>query len=285
MQDLARVQVHLVGDLGRDLHEEPAVDVEDAFRRAGRAARVADEQRVLALERLGRRAARPTPPAISSAQSCSPSAAPSPACAKHDRRLDRVHAGEGAARRRRASGRRAPSARNASAVRSTFTPASSSRTATASGPNPLKIGTQIAPILEQAITAATVSGQHRQEDPDRVARLDARAGGAPAPGDRSAGGARRRSTSACRRPRPPRPPRARPGSLAAHRSTHWWARLTRPPPNHVAHSTPRETSRTCRYGSRNSMSRSRTTASQNQATSVDGAPDQLLVGLDPVRRA
>ena len=30
------------------------------------------------------------------------------------------------------------------------------RTATASGPNPLKIGTQIAPILEQAITAATV---------------------------------------------------------------------------------------------------------------------------------
>ena len=53
VQDLARVQVHLVGDLLRDLHEEAAVDVHDAFRPARRPARVADEQRLLRVERLG----------------------------------------------------------------------------------------------------------------------------------------------------------------------------------------------------------------------------------------
>ena len=47
---------------------------------------------------------------------------------------------------------------DASAVRSTLAPASASRAATASAPNPLKIGTQIAPSFEHAITAATVSG-------------------------------------------------------------------------------------------------------------------------------
>jgi hypothetical protein len=51
-----------------------------------------------------------------------------------------------------------PFRRKASAVRRTFTEASASRTATASVPNPLKTGTQMAPIFEHAITAATVSG-------------------------------------------------------------------------------------------------------------------------------
>ena len=45
-----------------------------------------------------------------------------------------------------------------SAVINTFVRASASRAATASGPNPLKIGTQIAPIFEQAMMAATASG-------------------------------------------------------------------------------------------------------------------------------
>ena len=40
---------------------------------------------------------------------------------------------------------------------STRQPASDSRAATASGPKPLKIGTQIAPSFEHAMTAATVS--------------------------------------------------------------------------------------------------------------------------------
>ncbi len=44
-----------------------------------------------------------------------------------------------------------------SAVSSTVAFASASRAATASGPKPLKIGTQIAPSFEHAITAATVS--------------------------------------------------------------------------------------------------------------------------------
>ena len=65
---------------------------------------------------------------------------------------------------------------NASAVSSTDTPASSSRTATASGPKPLKIGTQIAPILEQAITAATVSGIIGMKIPTASLRPDAERG-------------------------------------------------------------------------------------------------------------
>jgi hypothetical protein len=39
----------------------------------------------------------------------------------------------------------------------TFAFASERRAATASGPKPLKMGTQIAPIFEHAMTAATVS--------------------------------------------------------------------------------------------------------------------------------
>ena len=44
-----------------------------------------------------------------------------------------------------------------SAVIAMRQPASASLAATGSGPNPLKIGTQIAPIFAQPITAATVS--------------------------------------------------------------------------------------------------------------------------------
>ena len=51
----------------------------------------------------------------------------------------------------------APRLRDPSAVMRTFAPASARRAATASGPKPLKIGTQIAPIFEHAMTAATVS--------------------------------------------------------------------------------------------------------------------------------
>jgi hypothetical protein len=43
------------------------------------------------------------------------------------------------------------------AVITTWVRASASRAATASGPNPLKIGTQIAPSFAQAMIAATVS--------------------------------------------------------------------------------------------------------------------------------
>ncbi len=51
----------------------------------------------------------------------------------------------------------APLRSDASAVITIVAPASARRAATASGPNPLKIGTQIAPSFEQAMTAATVS--------------------------------------------------------------------------------------------------------------------------------
>ena len=51
VQELAGMQVGLVGDLLGDLHEEPAVDVDRSFRASGRAARVGDEQRVLGIER------------------------------------------------------------------------------------------------------------------------------------------------------------------------------------------------------------------------------------------
>ena len=54
-----RMEVHLIRDLRGDLHEEPPVDVEHALGRAGRAARVADEERMFALQRLrGKRIVR-----------------------------------------------------------------------------------------------------------------------------------------------------------------------------------------------------------------------------------
>jgi hypothetical protein len=52
----------------------------------------------------------------------------------------------------------APRRKNPSAVNSTLAPASCRRLATASAPNPLKIGTNGAPTLAQASVAATVSG-------------------------------------------------------------------------------------------------------------------------------
>ena len=66
VQDLAGVQVHLVRDLLGDLHQEPAVDVQHALRPAGRAARVADEQRMLAVERVRSRSGRAAPASSSS---------------------------------------------------------------------------------------------------------------------------------------------------------------------------------------------------------------------------
>ena len=53
MQHLARMQVDLVGHLLGDLDEEPTVDMHHALRLARRAARVADEERMLGLEGLG----------------------------------------------------------------------------------------------------------------------------------------------------------------------------------------------------------------------------------------
>jgi hypothetical protein len=52
-QDLVLPEVGLVGDLGGDLHEEPAVDEHGALRPPGGPARVRDHERVFGVELLG----------------------------------------------------------------------------------------------------------------------------------------------------------------------------------------------------------------------------------------
>ncbi len=107
----------------------------------------------------------------------------------------------------------------------------------------------------------------RQEDPDRVERRHAERGEPvrePVRASRAARGTR----PGGRRPSSPSQTIAvASGVRSAHRSTQLWARFTVPPPNHVAHSIPREVSRTRRYGSKNSRPRSRIAASQNHSTS------------------
>ena len=96
VEHLAAMQVDLVRDLRRDLHEEPAVDVEHALRTPGRPARVPDEQRMLALEGLrrqrivglGRDELRPVPLARSRAAADT---------AQHDGLADGPGAGGGGA--------------------------------------------------------------------------------------------------------------------------------------------------------------------------------------------
>ena len=130
-----------------------------------------------------------------------------------------------------------------SAVISTFVRASASRAATASGPNPLKIGTQIAPSFEQAMIAATASGIIGRKIPT-VSR-------GSTPSERSPRASRsvssRRSAYVQVRTEPSSPSPSTAGAsgvLEAHRSTHWCARFSTPPVNQVVHSTPERVSKT-----------------------------------------
>ncbi len=130
-----------------------------------------------------------------------------------------------------------------SAVNSTLAPASWSRLATASAPNPEKIGRYGAPILAQASVAATVSGAMGMKIPT--------VSPAPTPSSRRPWAARsdisRSSAYVTLRTAPSSPSHstaALPGVRSAHRSTQLCARFTVPPVNHVDQGMPSDVSRT-----------------------------------------
>ena len=131
------------------------------------------------------------------------------------------------------------------------------------------------------MTAATVSIGHRHEDARRC-RVAAR------PSERSPCASRSVSSRSSAIGDPadvavlglPDDGHRLGGPIAPRRSTHWCARLVFPPVNQVAHSTPRDVSRTCSYGVRNEIPRSRTTASQNHAMSpTDRATSSSYVSI------
>src|SRR5262245_28261525 len=153
-----------------------------------------------------------------------------------------------------------------SAVISTAAPASSSRFAIASAPNPENRGSHTAPSFEHAITATTASGVGGRKIPTASS---ARTPSADRP-CASRSEASRSSRYETRRVVPSSPSQAiavASGVRSAQRSTQLWARFTEPPPNQVDHSTPWELSRIDPYGSKNSSPRSRIAASQNHSTS------------------
>ena len=221
MEHFAGMQVDLVGHLLAHLDQEPAVHVQHALRTAGRAARVADEQRMLGVEGLrGKRLVRlclakllpvviaaDMPRGIVSRQ-------PTPdddrshtgllgrpvgdLLHRHDlplaeepvRGQEHLHAGIGQTRGHRL------------------------------GPEAAEDRHPDRADLRTRHHRRDGFRRHRQEDADRVARVARRASAGLGPADRSRRGDRRSSTAGRRRPRSPTRRRARPGMRRAHRSTH-----------------------------------------------------------------
>ena len=243
-QQIARSDVGLVRDLLGDLDEEPAVDVDGALRRAGRPARVRDEQRVFGIQvgglepvRVRREAARPTGGRVAASHGASVRPRRSTTITW---RTDRAAATASSAVS--FIGTTLPRRGKPSAVISTVASASSSRFATASAPNPENSGSHTAPSFEHAITATTASGVGGRKIPTASSARTP----SPARPFASRSEASRSSRYETRRVVPSSPSHAiavASGVRSAHRSTQLCARFTDPPPNHVAHSTPREVSR------------------------------------------
>ena len=173
MEHLPWVQVHLVRDLGGDLDEEAPMDVEDALGSAGRAARIADEQRVLALERLRaqrivRLAGDELRPVVLIADSALARVT------QDDGRADRVHAGEGTARRLHQG--------NGASLPHEGIGGQENLHAGVFQPNGDRVGPEAAedrdpdgPDLRACHHRGDRLREHREEDPDGVARFDAEA--------------------------------------------------------------------------------------------------------------
>ena len=191
MQHVPWADVGLVRDLLGDLHQEAGVDMQHAFRPAGRPARVADEQRMLAVERLGVESGR-----LRGDQVLPPDVALVVPGRVGCRVGSRRGYGDPACLVRGSSaiafiGTGWPRRSEPSAVINIVTFASARRAATASGPNPLKIGTAYRPNLGACEERRHGLDGHRHEDADGVALPHARASGARAPAGRSAPGAAR----------------------------------------------------------------------------------------------
>ena len=149
--------------------------VDGPLRPARRAARVADEQGVLAVERrrVDRRSRpdRPRPPTGDPGPASWASPRSGSRCHTSTCRIDPADSTARSAIGFIGIGH-ALAAGTRSRPRGPRTPRRRSRAATASGPKPLKIGTQTAPSFEHAITRGHRLDRHRHEDPDPVAGAD-----------------------------------------------------------------------------------------------------------------
>ena len=154
-----------------------------------------------------------------------------------------------------------------SAVISAFAFASASRAAIAGGAKPEKTGTCTAPRCAQACDAIATCGD--------IGRKIPTASPGPMPIDASPSARRKTSSdssphvSDIREPSSPCQIAAcsSASSPAAHLWTQFQARLSFPPVNQVAHSSPREVSTTCSHGSENSRPRSSIRAGQKRSGS------------------
>ncbi len=162
-------------------------------------------------------------------------------------------------------------------------PASRSRTAMASAPKPVNSGSAIAPSWAQAYRVATYTPV--------IGRNTATASPGRTPSRRSSAAIWRVSRlrpaqdSAVWRPLSSTPMTAgSAGRWAAQRRRQLSVSANSPPVNQVAHSGPRLVSSTAVYGTRNSIPRSATTASQNHSGSFDLASSSSAPAR-PCRRA
>ncbi len=164
------------------------------------------------------------------------------------------------------SGTVAPRRSVASAVTSTFAPASASRAAIAGAAKPEKIGTWIAPMCAHACEAIAACGD--------IGRYIPTASPAPTPRPASASAKRVTSRESSLQPSALRVPSSASQTAAsssgrslAQRWTQAVARLSRAPRNQVVHSIPRESSRTASQSRESGSSRSSRTARQNRSGS------------------
>ena len=162
---------------------------------------------------------------------------------------------------------RLPRRSDQSAHSTTFACESSSREAIAGAAKPEKMGTCTAPTwahaCEATATAAHIGMKIATRSPSRTPSSTRASASCVTARDASD------QVSASRRPSSPcQTSASSSGRSAAQRCTQTRAMLTRPPTNQVAHSGPRETSRTVSHGRENSIPRSSTTAGQNRSGSV-----------------
>ena len=154
----------------------------------------------------------------------------------------------------------------ASAVTTSFAPASARRDDTAGPANPEKIGTCTAPRCAHACDAIAASGDMGRNVPTTSPL--------PMPSSRNASANRRTSRDSSAHVRARRSPSSgaqaaasRSGVSRAHLWTHASATFRRAPRNQVVHSMPRVSSRTSSHARASGIPRSSTTARQNRSGS------------------
>ncbi len=267
---IAGAEIRLVRGLARDREEEAGLDVQRSLRLARRAGRVGKEVRRLALDGDCLELSQAVPPTASSHHESRPVVIgqSTPARLQTSTRST-LGASASASSSTAFIGTTFPRRYDASAVRTSFAPASASRDDTAGPANPEKIGTCTAPMCAHACDAIAASGAIGRNVPTTSP--------SPMPSSRSASARRRTSCETSAHVSERRSPSSgthtaasRSGVSDAHRWTHAFAMLSRAPTNHVVHSMPRVSSSTASQSRANGIPRSLTTARQNRSgSSID----------------